>query len=477
MADMHPDRNPRSRLGPRPGRDKLTHNTPAVRRNIRSERIDLWRLGSISKYALPEQQPPESGYMRKEDNKTPGTAEYSRIPLSNNPSLSGIHTMLRKPILALVFVSVLAACGKGPDTKTAAGKEAERPLLIAVEDLHTVRNNSLASGPSITGSVQPERRADLRAEVSAVVMQVLKENGDPVHRGDLLVRLDDTSIRDSLASAEASSRAAAQGFEQAERQFQRMKTLRASGMASAQALDDAENRRNNAQSDLEAAKARSVTARQQLARTEARAPFDGIVSDRKVSAGDTAQIGKELLKVIDPTSMRFEGMVSADKIGDVKAGQTVAFRVNGYGEQNFAGKVRRVNPAANATTRQVEVLVDFVDRKQPKLAGLYAEGQIEASSTSSLTVPATAVVRDGDKASLWRMKDKKLQKTVVVIGERDVRTGDFVLVSGLAEGDKVIRYPAATLKDGQIVEMSAPAAAAAPAPAPAPVASATDTRK
>ena len=296
--------------------------------------------------------------------------------------------MHRNTLFAFIFISVVAGCGKAPEkTDKAATTVAERPLLISPEDVHTVRSNALASGPSITGSVQPERRADLRAEVSAVVLQVLKENGDSVKRGDLLVRLDDTSIRDSLTSAEASTRAADQAFVQAERQFQRMTTLRGSGMASAQALEDAEMRRNNAQSELAATKARAVQARQQLQRTEARAPFDGIVSDRKVSAGDTAQIGKELLKVIDPTSMRFEGLVSADKIGDVKAGQQVSFRVNGYGEQEFIGKVRRVNPAANATTRQVEVLVDFVDKKQPKLAGLYAEGHIEAGSTISLTVP------------------------------------------------------------------------------------------
>ena len=370
--------------------------------------------------------------------------------------------MLRNALFAFIFVSMVVACGKAPEKTDRAGATvAERPLLISPEDLHTVRSNALASGPSITGSVQPERRADLRAEVSAVVLKVLKENGDSVKRGDLLVRLDDTSIRDSLTSAEASTRAADQAFVQAERQFQRMTTLRGSGMASAQALEDAEMRRNNAQSELAATKARAVQARQQLQRTEARAPFDGIVSDRKVSAGDTAQIGKELLKVIDPTSMRFEGLVSADKIGDVKAGQQVSFRVNGYGEQEFIGKVRRVNPAANATTRQVEVLVDFVDKKQPKLAGLYAEGHIEAGSTTSLTVPATALVRDGDKASIWRVKDKKIQKTLVVVGERDTRSGDFALVSGLADGDAVIRYPATSLKDGQSVELSAAPAKAA----------------
>ena len=382
--------------------------------------------------------------------------------------------MLRHIIFALVIATTLAACSKGPEKADKGAAAADGPpLLLASEDLHTVRNSALASGPSITGSVQPERRADLRAEVSTVVLQVLKENGDNVRRGDLLVRLDDTSIRDTLASAEAATRAATQAFDQAERQAQRMATLRGSGMASAQALDDAENRRNAAQRDTEAAKARAVQARQQLQRTEVRAPFDGIVSDRKVSAGDTAQIGKELVKVIDPASMRFEGLVSADSIGSVQAGQTVSFRVNGYGEQQFTGKIRRVNPAANATTRQVEVLVDFVDKKQPKLAGLYAEGRIETESTTSLTVPATALVRDGDKASAWRLKENKLQKVALNIGDRDPRSGDYALRGGLAEGDLVIRYPSATLKDGQKAEKVETAAA----PAPPTKAAANDASK
>ena len=356
---------------------------------------------------------------------------------------------------ALLFVLLaVAACGKGPAQQGAG--PAATPLLISAEDVYTVRSSSLSSGPTITGSIQPERRADLRAEVQAIVLQVHKENGDAVKRGDLLVRLDDTAIRDSLASAEASSRAALQALDQAQRQFERMKTLRASGMASAQALDDAEGRRNAAQSDVESAKTRVVLARQQLQRTEVRAPFDGIVSERKVSAGDTAQLGKELLKVIDPASMRFEGTVAADQIGLVRAGQAAHFRVNGYGDQDFLGKVRRVNPAANATTRQVEVLVDFVGDKQPKLAGLYAEGRLEAETHTGLTLPASAVVRDGDKALAWRVKESKLQKVPLAIADRDTRTGEYVIKTGLAAGDQVLRYPTAVLKDGQAVQAAAP---------------------
>ena len=362
----------------------------------------------------------------------------------------------------VLSVILVAGCGKGgagADKKGAAAPSA--PLLISAEDLHIVRNAALSSGPSITGSIQPERRADLRAEVQAIVMQVVRENGDQVRKGDLLVRLDDTAIRDGLASAEAASRAAELSLDQTSRQLERMKTLRGSGMASAQALDDAEGRRNATQSEVEAAKARVVLARQQLARTEVRAPFDGIVTDRKVSAGDTAQMGKELLKVIDPNSMRFEAMVSADHVGEVKSGQPVHFRVNGYGDEEFAGKVRRVSPSANATTRQVELLVDFVGDKQPKLAGLYAEGRLETATRSSITLPATAVVRDGEKASAFRVKGDKLQKVAINVGERDARTGEYVVKSGLAEGDQVIRHPSALLKDGQSVQAQGPAKSSA----------------
>ena len=346
----------------------------------------------------------------------------------------------------------LGACGEGAGGMPEPAAVA--PLLLSPEDLVTVSRSPFASGPSITGSVEAERRADLRAEVPAVVLAVLKENGDPVRRGDLLVRLDQTAIRDSLTSAEASARAAELAYEQAERQYQRMVKLRQENVVSAQQLEDAEIQRNSAQSDSEAARTRVVTARQQLERTEVRAPFDGLVSNRKVSAGDTAAVGKELMQVMDPASMRFEGRVSADSIGEVAAGQSVHFRIQGFGETDFAGTVTRVNPSANATTRQVEVLVSFEDRAQmPGVAGLYAEGRIDARSAAGLSVPAASILHDGDDAFAWRVRDGALQQVPLDLGARDERTGRYAVDGGLAEGDTVLRHPGSTLKDGQAVEL------------------------
>ena len=379
--------------------------------------------------------------------------------------------MLRKTILVLAVATTLVACSKeskepakpGAGTAQAAakdGKGAKPPvkLMISPEDLLMVQSNSVSSGPVITGSIQPERKADLRAEVSAVVLQVLKENGDVVKRGDVLVRLDETAIRDSLNSAEAAARASKQALDQAERQVERMKTLRTSGMTSAQAMDDSEVRRNNALSDLAASRTRAVQARQMLQRTVVRAPFDGVVSERKVSAGDTASVGKELLKVIDPNSMRFEGRVSADRIALVKPGQVVNFRINGYAGQEFRGVVKRVDPAANEVTRQVEVLVGFAaGAAQPRVSGLYGEGRIEAETASALMLPEGALVKAGDSTYAWRLKDRTLNKIGIKLGPRDPRTGQYEVLSGLAAGDTVMRSVSSTFSDGQKVEMAAAA--------------------
>jgi len=133
----------------------------------------------------------------------------------------------------------------------------------------------------------------------------------------------------------------------------------------------------------------------------------------------------------------------------------VWFKVHGFSNDEFTGVITRVNPAANITTRQVEVLVAFdAGSKQPNVAGLYAEGHIETRSSAALSLPSASIVREGDNAYAWRVSGEKLQKVALTLGDRDARTGAFALRGGLAEGDKVLRYPGATLKDGQAVKSS-----------------------
>ena len=374
---------------------------------------------------------------------------------------------MNRVLLITSLILVLAACHKAPDPAAAAGATAV-PLLVAPEDMLTVADGAAGGGPVISGTIAAERKADLRAEASAVVLEVLKDNGDVVRRGDLLVRLDETAIRDNLNAAEESARNAGFQLEQAKRNLERLKTLRASGMATLQAIDDAEIRANSAQNEVSAANSRAVLARQQLQRTQVRAPFDGVIGERKASPGDTASIGKELLKVIDPNSLRFVGRVSADQAGQVQLGQGVRFRVNGYGDESFEGKVTRIDPSANEATRQLEVLVAFTGPARPRVAGLYAEGQIRsgAKAQSVPVVDESAVQRAGDASFVWRVDASAVYKVAVTLGARDARSGQFAVQAGVQTGDRLLRNPGGNLKDGQAISLVAtPAQAKASAAA------------
>ena len=351
----------------------------------------------------------------------------------------------------ILSLGMLTGCQK-PATEAEKTPESVE-LILGNEDILQIGTSDHGTGPVISGSLQPEIRADLRAEVSAVVLKVHKENGEMVRKGDLLVTLDNAVLRDNLSSAEESLRAAAQSLDGAERQFQRIKSLQAQGMVSTQGLEESEIKRNAAQSEFVAVKARVAAAKQQLDRTEVRAPFQGVVSARKESAGDTAQIGKELIQVIDPSSMRFEGQVSADQMGVVKIGQRVNFRINGVaqtGDQlGSQGIVKRIDGAANPVTRQVSVIVAINAKDRPPVAGLFAEGVIETLIKPAVMISESSLRREGDKVFVWVLDSNKIVKRGIQLGDRDTRLGAWVVKGGLTAGEKVLRSASSSLKDGQ----------------------------
>ena len=97
---------------------------------------------------------------------------------------------------------------------------------------------------------------------------------------------------------------------------------------------------------------------------------------------------------------------------------------------------------------------------------MYAEGTIESASTQAITLPESALLRAGDKSSVWRLKADVLNLVDLGLGARDPRTGDYEVRSGLAEGDLILRNPSASFKEGQRINRVAvkpPAGAASSA--------------
>ncbi|HRH78308.1 MAG TPA: efflux RND transporter periplasmic adaptor subunit [Cellvibrionaceae bacterium] len=352
--------------------------------------------------------------------------------------------MTLRPSLLVLLVALATGCKPAADTTAA---EPTAPLQLVKEDIVDVTQGVLADGPVISGSLQAKKQADLRSEIAAVVVQVLKDNGDLVQQGDLLLKLDDTAFLEAQRSALEAERTAQLSVQQAQRQVQRLEALFKTGAISSQVKEDAQLKLDAAQSELAAAKARSAQAQQQLARTRVLAPFNGIVAQRQVSSGDTAQVGKALLQVLDPNSLAFVGQVSASHMSRVHGGQKVRFFTNGDRSQAFAGEVLRVNPVADTATRQIAVEVKLADPKGLS-AGLFAEGHIETGALPGITVPNSAQVQQGDHLFVWQLVGDSLKKTEITSTGRDPYTGDLLVQAGLKAGDKVLRQPRGLLKDG-----------------------------
>lgn len=358
----------------------------------------------------------------------------------------------RSALSAAVLAFILSAC-TGPKPETDESNSEVKSISLMAADMIQVAQSELSQGPMISGSLQPVTKAELNAEVSGIVTKIFKDNGDSVKAGELLVQLDQTTYRDKLLSAQESERSASVTADQAQKQLRRMQQLNKQNLVTAEVLEAAEIKANQASSDLASAKARLVEARQQLERTEVRAPFSGVISARKASAGDTAQIGKALMVMIDPSSMRFEGFIAADQVGSVKVGQSVNFKVNGYPNQRFTGTINRINPQANELTRQVQVFVEL-SKQDSLVAGLYAEGFIDVDIQQSVMLDASAVVREGDNTFVWLVANNKLTKLPVKLGIRDPRFGTFQVLDGVKVGDAILRHPVGGVKDGIAVTIA-----------------------
>jgi len=140
-------------------------------------------------------------------------------------------------------------------------------------------------------------------------------------------------------------------------------------------------------------------------------------------------------------------------------GQPVQFRISGYNDQIFDGKVQRVNPLANAATRQVGVTVSVDWEKIPAVAGLYAEGYVQSSTRDSLLVPISALVIEGDRNFVWIAKDNVLTKKEIKVGAREARSGAMEVLTGLTADEQILSHPSSGLVDGAKFELQVAMAA------------------
>jgi RND family efflux transporter MFP subunit len=349
---------------------------------------------------------------------------------------------------------VSAGCAGG-DAGAAKAETAPAPVQVGAENVVTVESGSIATGPIISGELRARREATVRAELGGSLLQVNVEEGQAVRRGAIVARIDPATLDDSRRSAESGVRAAEHQLMVARREAERTGQLVSAGALAARDLEVAENNVAAAEAQLADASARLMSAQKLLGDAIVRAPIDGIVADRAVNTGDVVTPGTPLITVIDPSSMRLEASVPSEQLGQLQVGLPVLFTVRGY-EQSFEGRIERISPAADPTTRQVPIFVSVPNTGGRLVAGLYAEGRVMVESATGLVVDADAVNTAAPQPWVLRVRDGRTEHVDVVLGVRDPRTERVQITAGVAAADVLLRGPAQSIAPGTQVIVGAP---------------------
>jgi membrane fusion protein, multidrug efflux system len=366
-----------------------------------------------------------------------------------------IHAPRTLALLTLAAIVLSATACKKTDDASAATAKVET-MLVGPENVTVVKAEQIRTGPAISGSLMPERQATIRAEMSGAVLQTYAEAGQQVRAGQALAQIDVSVARDMALSAKSAVTTAESSYEIAKRDLSRNETLEKAGAIAEREVERARNGLLGAQAQLSNARAQLANVQKTLDKASVQSPFTGIVAQRQVNAGDVVSPGNALFTVMDPASMQLEASVPADQLSQVRVGMPVDFKVTGYPTRSFVGRITRVNPVADPTTRQVKVTVALPNAGNTLVGGLFAEGRVATESKTAPMVQASAVDERSLRPTVVRLRNGKIDKVEVALGIRDAAAETVEILSGLAPGDTVLLGAARGISIGTPVKVSAP---------------------
>ena len=360
---------------------------------------------------------------------------------------------VRRGWIALPLAAALAVTSCTTEAEKAAAPPPPAAVQIGPENVVSATSGTIIVGPILSGELRPQREATIRAELGGSMLEVHAEEAQAVARGALLGRIETRTLDDARQSALSAVRNAENQLAVARREVERTEQLVKAGAIAARDLDLARANVTAVEAQLADAKSRSASAERQLGDAVIRAPIGGIVAKKTVNVGDVVSPGTELFTVIDPSSMRLEASVPSEDLRQLRPGATVEFTVRGY-DQTFSGRIERVAPVADATTRQVPIFVAIPNVGGRLVAGLFAEGRVVAQSASGVTVPLNAVNTSTQMPWVLRVANGKTERVNVTLGLRDPRSERVLVASGLAEGDTLLRGASQGISPGTAVQLS-----------------------
>jgi RND family efflux transporter MFP subunit len=242
----------------------------------------------------------------------------------------------------------------------------------------------------------------------------------------------------------------------AEKNRSQQKALLDKGFISQSAFDNVQSGHDVAAAKLRAAEADLVVARKSLGDAVLVAPFAGIVSLRHAQPGERVALDAKVVSIVDLSRLQLEATVPPAAIGQVKIGQPMSFKVEGFGERSFAGRIERINPAANAGSRSISVYAVIDNADGLLRSGMFAQGALTLSRVdNALAVPASAVREEIGQTFVYAIENGALKRKNVKVGAADSE-GRVQVLDGLAAGDRIVRANLGSLREGVQARLAGP---------------------
>jgi HlyD family secretion protein len=373
------------------------------------------------------------------------------------PGLSGLSRLL-KWITALALLAAAFFAWRG-----------YTPIEVRATPVVMAYPSQGVSVLNATGYVVAQRKASLSTKATGRLEWLGVAEGSMVRAGEVVARLESRDVLAQLEQAKAQVGVAQAEFADAEINANRSAQLLAQRFISAASHDAALARLNKARASLAATAAAQQVAEANLAQTEIRAPFNGVVLTKNANVGDNitpfssaAESKGAVITIADMSTLEVEADVSESSLGKLRIGQPAEIGLDALPGERFSGSIARMVPTIDRSkaTRMIKIRFDTMDpRVLPDMSAkvVFLERPLAASERKPfLAVSRQAVIEREGRMLVYLIDGDRLRE--VSIGPSDAASsGELIAVSqgALKAGQRLVIRPV-DLTDGQRVKVVSP---------------------
>ena len=353
--------------------------------------------------------------------------------------------------LALQSVLLFAAQGcardEGEARTTGTGRGGGgRPGAnrITPVEVEVAREGRVERTTTVAGTIEPIRVVGVNAQLAGALASVNVLEGSRVGSGAVLATVDAKELEAQVRSAEAALA------------FAQSTAKRSDELFRGQIITAVEYERDKAA--LASAEATLEQLRARLGYATIRAPISGVVTERQVEAGDVVSTNQRLFTIADVSTLVSRVLVSELEVGALRAGQEVEMTVDALPGERFRGRIRRVFPQADSSTRMVPVEVAVTGSASTRLRpGYTARSTFQLDErTNAILVPARAVLGTSGARTVFVVENGKAERRAVRVGPE--ANGMVEVLEGVQAGDSVIVTGATEVREGAEVRVVQPLA-------------------